>query len=477
MIHNYVYVYNAASDGPWATDLDTRCKFSKHVTQGDLEEVEEILLRANNSGSSSKKASAELLEGVGDGTFPALVLAALASSAEMVRLLVREGAKLDSRSWVEGEVTIPPGSTPLHLAAAQGRLEVVLALLEAGACPNARDSRENTPMTFVTRFHDPEHHAAITWALLEAGADPLARGWGGATAFHVAAGRGCVEVVDMLLERAPSCLNQPTANGATALYLAATEPGLDYMVSHLLSRGATNESLLGNGSCPLTGAVHYALESMVRLILREGYGAVGGPLALPRAIHLASAKDLPRTLHMLLGAEGGDDAGKRRFWSTCVYYDLSISPLHRAIASDAVGTVSVLLQAGAANDGVPVNRIFNQYNHEKTAVFLPRTPKRDQAKKAAVRRTVARAPAFRARSWAMPVAAAPAAAAAVPAAAEAVAKAYAKTAAGGAGGEGGGNNKPFFVFGAGRNKTTPPLLRVRIYRPSRRAWLVGLIGR
>lgn len=330
-------------------DLDTRCKFSELVMDGRLQEVEEMLR------VSGAEASVELIEGT-DYAFPALILAALtpAPAIEMVRLLIDNGAKVDASTGCATEEHIPLGFTALHCAASRGRIEIVLALLEAGASPNVADCEGGTPLMYVTRFKDPENHVAITRALLEAGADPLSWDVRGAMAFHVAAGRGSIEVVDMLLAKAPSTLNQTTATGATALYLAATEPGLANMVSHLLSLGATNEPVLGNGSCPLTGAVHYTLESMVRVILREGWKAVGGPVALPRAIRLASAKDLPRTLLMLLDAEG---AG-RKAWSQCLYVDLHISPLHRAIGSDSVGAVSVLLQAGAG-EGVAVNRIYN----------------------------------------------------------------------------------------------------------------------
>lgn len=443
-------------------DQDPRTKFVHLVMYGSLQEVEEMLR------ASGAEASAELIKGTGYA-LPTLTLAALASPAETVRLLIDHGAEVDRKTDFEDpRREIPLGSTALHCAASQGRLEVVLVLLEAGTSPNARDGKEATPLWYVTRFHDPEHHVAITRALLEAGADPLITDWRKATPFHVAAGRGSIEVVDILLERAPHTLNQTTVIGATGLYLAATEPGLDGMVSHLLSLGATNEAVLGNGWCPLTGAVHYALESMVRLLLREGWKAVGGPAALPRAIHLASTKDLPRTLQMLLDAEGPE---RRQLWSTCVYVDVSLSPLHRAIASDAVGAVSVLLQAGA-NEGVMVNRIFNQYNHEKTMIFASRTPKRDQAKKAAVRRTLARVAAFRARSWALPVCGDAAASAIAPASAAAPGEITTSEASAG---------KPFFVFGASRKPTAtataPAPLSVRIYRPRRRVWLVGLLSR
>lgn len=191
-------------------DLDTGCKFSQLVLHGQLQEVEGMLR------ASSAEASVELIEGTGYA-FPALILAALASPVEMSQLLIDNGAKLDSRSRCAAEEQIPLGSTALHCAASQGRLEIVLALLEAGAWPNISDSQGVTPMMLVTRFEDPANHVAMTRALLDAGADPFSADVRGTMAFHVAAGRGSIEVVDMLLAKAPSTLNQTTANGATAL--------------------------------------------------------------------------------------------------------------------------------------------------------------------------------------------------------------------------------------------------------------------
>lgn len=105
-----------------------------------------------------------------------------------------------------------------------------------------------------------------------------------------------------------------------------------------------------------------------------------------------------------------------------------------------------------------MNRIFNLYNPEKRMIFAPRKPKRDAARKAEVRRTVARAAAFRARSWTLPVCGDPRAAVVLAAAPPP------------------GGRPPSFVFGA--NRPPPAALGVRIYRPGgRRMWLAGLVGR
>ncbi|CAN0235175.1 unnamed protein product, partial [Hapterophycus canaliculatus] len=233
-----------------------------------------------------------------------LVLAAAGSPVTVVEFLIEKGASLDLAATCDDVGMVPKGSTALHVAASQDRIEVVEALLLAGARPNVSDGLGWTPLMMSTRSEEKDNQAAIARALLLHGADPMARDFSGALALHHAAGRGSVEVVDLLVATVPSSLNLPTANGATALYLAATTSGLDRVVSHLLSLGATNRAVLGNGSCPLTGAVHYNLHSMVRVVLEQGWDAVGGAAALPRAIHLAAIKNLPRTLWLLLNAEG-----------------------------------------------------------------------------------------------------------------------------------------------------------------------------
>ncbi|HUB83253.1 MAG TPA: ankyrin repeat domain-containing protein [Bryobacteraceae bacterium] len=62
-----------------------------------------------------------------------------AESAEVVRALVRAGARLDACDGVTG-------ATPLHMAARRGNAVVARALLECGADIEARDRRGDTPL-------------------------------------------------------------------------------------------------------------------------------------------------------------------------------------------------------------------------------------------------------------------------------------------------------------------------------------------
>jgi ankyrin repeat protein len=60
-------------------------------------------------------------------------------SADVVRSLVRAGARVDASDGVTG-------ATPLHMAARRGNAVVAEALLECGANIHARDRRGDTPL-------------------------------------------------------------------------------------------------------------------------------------------------------------------------------------------------------------------------------------------------------------------------------------------------------------------------------------------
>ena len=79
--------------------------------------------------------------------------------------------------------------TPLQVAAAQGRLDIVAALLRAGADPNiARAGDGATPLALAAERGDGELCRVLLTrgAAVDQTADRL-----GSTALHLAAGQGC----------------------------------------------------------------------------------------------------------------------------------------------------------------------------------------------------------------------------------------------------------------------------------------------
>ena len=70
--------------------------------------------------------------------------------------------------------------SPLHFALARAQPRVAVALIEAGADPNARDDRGDTALIVAADKNWPE----VVRALLAKGADPNAAGRDGATPLH-----------------------------------------------------------------------------------------------------------------------------------------------------------------------------------------------------------------------------------------------------------------------------------------------------
>jgi ankyrin repeat protein len=85
------------------------------------------------------------------------------SANDVSRLLKADPKQRDVRTSL--------GSTPLHLAAMNGDLGPMKALIAAGADPNARDNDGATPLHMAAYASRPKH----VQMLLEAGADPLAK--------------------------------------------------------------------------------------------------------------------------------------------------------------------------------------------------------------------------------------------------------------------------------------------------------------
>jgi ankyrin repeat protein len=99
------------------------------------------------------------------------------TGGELVRVLVRCGAEVDTRGGVKE-------CAPLHMAARRGNLGVAAALLEAGADLEIRDAGGDTPLRRAVNCGKPEMAAF----LLAHGADPRARGSRGLTPVEAARG-------------------------------------------------------------------------------------------------------------------------------------------------------------------------------------------------------------------------------------------------------------------------------------------------
>jgi ankyrin repeat protein len=133
--------------------------------------------------------------------------------------------------WTKITHWIYVGDTPLHLAAAGYRVEIVRRLLESGADPNSMlNHRESSPLHYAadtclrSRVWNAARQVATIRCLLEAGARINAQDKNGATPLHRAVRTRGADAVRCLLDAGcdPLLRNKP---GSTVFHLAVQNTG------------------------------------------------------------------------------------------------------------------------------------------------------------------------------------------------------------------------------------------------------------
>lgn len=155
-------------------------------------------------------------------------------------------------------------ASPLYRAAANGRIDRVRTLLEAGANPNELSYGDGTPL--MAAIHGG--HDDIARALVAAGADPDIVSPGDGTALIAAAQNGEDGVVNLLLEAGAN--PDLGIEGDGTPLIAAARDGNRRSVELLLEAGAdVNAGLDGDGN-PLISAAQVGRTDMARLLIDRG---------------------------------------------------------------------------------------------------------------------------------------------------------------------------------------------------------------
>ncbi|KAI9777667.1 MAG: hypothetical protein M1816_004610 [Peltula sp. TS41687] len=196
------------------------------------------------------KIDVNALKGDGDEGQTALHIASANGHLEMVRWLLAHGADV---SIYDRD---PFGSAAaLHFAACGAHVEVIRAFLDAGA-----EQRERGPLGGAVE----DRHIQAIMLLLDRGADVLARDEEmGDTVLHQAARSGHLDLIKLLLSRGADVDAVNSYNGSV---LCCTVEWADVSTSQLLlDHHATIDSSIsesGDGCSPVLSAAYYGKKDV-----------------------------------------------------------------------------------------------------------------------------------------------------------------------------------------------------------------------
>ena len=141
------------------------------------------------------------------------------------------------------------GQTPLHIAATNGRKEVVELLLEKGADVNAKDNYEGTPLHWAAYYG----HKEVAELLLSKGAAINAKERKGWTPIHYAVWKGHKELAELLISSGAD-IDTKQMEDSTPLHIAAMNNNKE-MVELLIAKGAKSDAKDQKGNTPLQYAI------------------------------------------------------------------------------------------------------------------------------------------------------------------------------------------------------------------------------
>lgn len=262
--------------------------------------------------------------------FSAMHLAAESGSDEVIKVLIKGGAKVGtSAEWDYNQEF-----TPLMLAARSGCINGIKALISAGADVNAGlNSDKETPLHHAVHSAVPE----CVQILLKAGANPNPTIMFSETPLHVAVYEGLLDIVDILLNAGADVRSSRGASKMTALHIAAYE-GYSSIAHQLLKAGADPNQENLKQQTPLHLAAKAQSYDSVQVLLSFGADPNARDRDRKTPLHSGIFKGSRSHECLRLLLEAGADTNAA---------DLSgYTPLHMAAVHDSTYCVLLFLDHG-----------------------------------------------------------------------------------------------------------------------------------
>ena len=268
----------------------------------------------------------------------ALQVSAMSGNIAIVRRLLQEGAKINSRGSTD--------SSPLMMAAQHGRTDVVELLLNEGAGKDATSVHEDSRQDALALALDGKHTATAR-VLLERGAhaNAISDQTSGERLIHTVAknsGWGYIPNLTLLLEKGAD-LEAKTTDGQTPLVLGIQADNTE-TVEYLLEQGADLDTRDNNGQTPLIAAVQRHRFEILSLLLDRGALLDARDRHGHTALMVAARKSVPSTLRLLLDRGADLEARDGNDYTALVI----------AVRGGVVPNVEFLLERGASPVALPM---------------------------------------------------------------------------------------------------------------------------